>query len=94
MAAPAVAPHRPMDNARSLRPVKTPVSRESVAGNVIAAPRPITARAVISSAGVLAYPPTKLATPKTSRPAMSMPLRPKRSDRLPEVISRAANTRL
>src|SRR2546429_345699 len=32
--------------------------------------------------------------PNTRRPAMSIPLRPNRSDRLPEVNSSAANTRL
>ena len=94
MAIPAVAPHRPMDSARSLRPVNTPVSSDSVAGNVIAAPRPMTARAAISPAGDVAYPPAKLARPNTSSPAISMPLRPNRSDRLPEVSSSAAKTRL
>ena len=83
-----------MDSARSLRLVNTPVSSDSVAGNVIAAPSPMTARAAISSAGDVAYPPEKLARPNTSSPAISMPLRPNRSDRLPEVSSSAAKTRL
>ena len=65
-----------------------------MAGNVIAAPRPMTARAAISSAGDVAYPPAKLARPNTASPAISMPLRPNRSDRLPEVSSSAAKTRL
>ena len=94
MAIPPVAPHRPIAIARSLRLVNTPVSSDSVAGNVIAAPRPMTARAAISSAGDVAYPPAKLARPNTSSPAISMPLRPNRSDRLPEVSRSAAKTRL
>ena len=51
IATPAMAPHRPMARARSARPVKTFEIRESVAGKVIAAPSPITARAAMSCAG-------------------------------------------
>ena len=94
IATPALAPHRPMARARSARPVNTFEIRESVAGNVIAAPSPITARAAISCAGLVVKPPATLATPNTARPASSMPLRPRRSERLPNVSSRAANTRL
>ncbi len=65
IAAPAVAPHTPIDKACSSRLVKVFVSNKSVAGNVMAAPGPITARAEISSAGVIAKPPMRLAAPKT-----------------------------
>ena len=94
MAAPATAPHRPIARARSRRSVKTLVSSESVAGNVIAAPRPMTALAAMSWAAVVVNPPARLAAPTTARPLTSMPLRPNRSDRLPKVSSSAANTRL
>src|SRR6185437_6431375 len=94
MATPATAPHRPIARARSRRSVKTLVSRESVAGKAIAAPRPITARAAISQPALVVNPPARLAAPTTARPASSMPLRPKRSDRLPKVRISAAKTRL
>ncbi len=42
MATPAIAPHNPIARARSLRSVKTLEISESVAGNVMAAPSPIT----------------------------------------------------
>ena len=89
-----MAPHRPMARARSVRPVKTLVISESVAGKVMAAPSPITDLAAISCAGLVVKPPATLAAPKTASPASSMPLRPNRSDRLPNVSSSAANTRL
>ena len=94
MATPAIAPHKPMARARSLRSVKTLEISESVAGNVIAAPSPITARAAMSCAGLVVKPPARLAVPTTASPASSMPLRPNRSDRLPKVSSSAAKTRL
>ena len=94
IATPATAPHRPIARARSRRSVKTLVSSESVAGNVIAAPRPMTALAAISWAALVVKPPARLAAPTTARPASSMPLRPNRSDRLPKVSSSAAKTRL
>ena len=56
MATPATAPHRPIARARSRRSVKTLVSSESVAGNVIAAPRPMTALAAISWAALVGEP--------------------------------------
>ena len=74
--------------------MKTLEISESVAGNVIAAPSPITARAAMSCAGLVVKPPARLAAPTTASPASSMPLRPNRSDRLPNVSSSAANTRL
>src|SRR5438552_4566641 len=76
IAAPVLAPHRPIASARSRRSVNTCVSSDSVAGNTIAAPTPITARAAISWPGLPVNPPARLARPKTARPASSMPLRP------------------
>jgi hypothetical protein len=83
-----------MARARSRRSVKTLEISDSVAGNVMAAPSPITARAAISCAGLVVKPPARLAVPITASPASSMPLRPNRSDRLPKVSSSAAKTRL
>ena len=94
MATPAIAPHKPMARARSLRSVKTLEISASVAGNVIAAPSPITDRAAMSCAGLVVKPPARLAAPNTVSPASSMRLRPNRSDRLPKVSSSAAKTRL
>ena len=94
MATPAIAPHRPMARARSLLSVKTLEISESVAGNAIAAPSPITDLAAMSCAGSAVKPPARLAPPTTASPASSMPLRPNRSDRLPKVSSSAAKTRL
>ncbi len=83
IAAPVIAPHRPIARARSPRSVNTFVISDSVEGNTIAAPTPITARAAISAAGLSVSPPARLARPNTARPASSIPLRPNRSDRLP-----------
>src|SRR3954447_19868006 len=94
MAAPVVAPHRPIASARSRRSVNTCVSSDSVAGNTIAAPTPITARAAISCSGLPVNPPARLARPKTARPASSMPLRPNLSETLPRASTDAANSRL
>ncbi len=94
IATPALAPHKPMARARSARPVKTLEISESVAGKVMAAPSPITARTAISCPGLVVKPPATLAVPNTASPASSIPLRPKRSDRLPKVSSSAAKTRL
>ena len=94
MATPATAPHRPMARARSFRSVNTLEISESVAGNDMAAPSPMTALAVMSAPALVVKPPARLAPPTTTTPASSMPLRPNRSDRLPNVSSRAANTRL
>ena len=91
---PVIAPHSPIARARSLRSVNTLVSSESVDGNTIAAPRPITERATISCAGLAVRPPARLARPNTDRPASSIPLRPKRSERLPAASTEAANSRL
>ena len=94
IATPAMAPHRPMARARSLRSVKTLEISERVAGKVMAAPSPIRARAAISWAGLVVNPPARLAAPNTVSPASSIPLRPNRSDRLPKVSSSAAKVRL
>ena len=83
-----------MARARSRRSVNTLEISDSVAGNVMAAPRPITALAAMSCAGLVVKPPARLAVPTTASPASSMPLRPNRSDRLPNVSSSAAKTRL
>ena len=94
MATPPIAPHKPMARARSPRSVNTLEISDSVAGNVIAAPSPITDRAAMSCAGSVVKPPARLAVPNTVSPASSMPLRPNRSDRLPKVSSSAAKTKL
>src|ERR1700729_411028 len=94
MATPAIAPHRPMARPRSLLSVKTLEISDSVAGKVMAAPSPITDLAAMSCAELVVKPPTRLAVPNTASPARSMPLRPNRSDRLPNVSSSAAKTRL
>ena len=94
MPTPVVAPHSPIAAARSRWPVKTLVSSDNVAGNIIAAPSPITARAPISAGAETANEPARLAAPKTPRPASSIPLRPSRSDVLPATSTRAAKTRL
>ncbi len=94
IATPAMAPHSPIARARSRRSVNTLVISDRVAGKVMAAPSPITDRAAISAAGLVVKPPARLAAPKVTRPASSTPLRPSRSDRLPNVSSSAANTRL
>src|SRR3954451_9301433 len=94
IAAPVLAPHRPIASARSRRSVNTCVSSDSVAGNTIAAPTPITARVAISWSGLLVNPPARLAKPKTARPASSIPRRPNLSERLPAASTDAANSRL
>ena len=94
IAAPVTAPHNPIASARSRRSVNTFVSSDNVAGNTIAEPTPITARAAISSPGLSVSPPARLARPKTESPASNIPLRPNRSDRLPAARTEPANRRL
>ena len=94
IATPAVAPHSPIARARSLRSVKMLAINDSVAGNTIAAPSPIAQRARISWPALAARPPRIALMPNTASPARSIPLRPKRSLRLPDISRRAANTRL
>jgi hypothetical protein len=74
--------------------VKTFEISDSVEGNTIAAPTPITDRAAINCPGLPINPPAKLETPNTERPASSIPLRPNRSERLPAASTEAANSRL
>ena len=64
---PSIAPHRPIARARSRGSVNTLVSSDRVAGNTIAAPTPITARAAISPPGLSVSPPTRLDSPKTDQ---------------------------
>src|SRR5947209_2264902 len=94
IATPVIAPQRPIASARSRRSMNTFVISDSVEGNTIAAPTPITARAPISWPGLPVSPPAMEAIPNTDRPASSIPLRPNRSDRLPAARTEAANTRL
>jgi hypothetical protein len=68
MATPALAPHKPMARARSLLWVKTLEISDSVAGNVMAAPSPITDRAAMSCAGSVVKPPARLAVPPLTPP--------------------------
>ena len=91
---PVVAPHKPIAFARSARSVKTLAINESVEGKMAAAPRPITARAAISSPGVCTSEPASEPAAKTPSPASSIPLRPTRSLRLPAARISAANTKL
>ena len=70
MATPGIAPHKPMARARSLRSVKTLEISDSVAGNVIAAPSPITDLAAMSCAALVVKPPARLRSrPRPARPA-------------------------
>ena len=94
IAAPELAPHSPIARARSPRSVNTFDRSDSVAGKIIAAPSPITQRAAISWPGVVISPPAMLESPSTPNPASSIPLRPRRSERLPAARISAANTRL
>ena len=94
IATPVIAPHKPIARARSPRSVNTLVSSDSVDGNTIAAPTPITARAAISAPALSISPPARLARPNTDRPASSIPLRPNRSDRLPAASTEPANSKL
>src|SRR5215217_8738979 len=94
IAAPVIAPHKPIASARSRRSVNTFEISDSVEGNTIAAPTPITERAAISAPALSVSPPARLARPKTDRPASSIPLRPNRSERLPMASIDPANSKL
>ena len=94
MPIPVVAPHSPIAMARSPRSVKTLTSKESVEGNIRAAPKPMKAREAMSSAIVPENAPARLPVAKTASPMSRTPLRPRRSLRLPAARTRAANTRL
>ncbi len=84
---PAMAAQMPMALGRSSRG-KTVTTIESVAGMTIAAPRPMTARAAMTSALVSALNAVHAAAPPTTtNPSWRADRRPKRSPRAP-IISR------
>ena len=56
IATPVIAPHKPIARARSPRSVNTLVSSDSVEGNTIAAPTPITAARRDQRAGAVHQP--------------------------------------
>ncbi len=96
----------PMAMARPTAPAQTPIALgcsersktfmmiASVAGIASAAPAPIRARKPMSSPGEPAIADSSEAIPKTTMPASSASLRPKRSPSRPEVKSSPANTRV
>ncbi len=83
-----------MARRRSAGSGKTSTTIDRVAGMIRAAPTPSAPRASISCRGLSDIAAAKEATPKTTRPAVSTRLRPKRSPRLPEVSNSPANTRM
>ena len=92
-ARPLVAAQMQMAIARCRASVNTFTRIASVAGKISAAPTPIAARQAISCVGVdgRARPGSRwLRTP--TMPSISVPLRPKRSPRLPAASSSPANT--
>ena len=66
---------------------------DSVAGMISAAPMPMTARRAMSCPEDPEKAARVDAPPKITRPAVSAPLRPKRSPMAPAVRSSPANTR-
>ncbi|GAA2466499.1 hypothetical protein GCM10010273_61880 [Streptomyces lavendulocolor] len=74
MARPAVAVHRTMAFARSARG-KVAASSDSVAGMIIAAPTPITARAAMTPVEESTSDPATEPAPKTTSPRTSAPRR-------------------
>ncbi len=74
IAAPVIAPHSPIASARSRRSVNTFVSSDSVEGNTIAAPTPITARAAISWPERSVSPPARLASTEHRQAGEQHPL--------------------
>ena len=91
--APVVAAHRPKARCRSRTSVYMLVMSDSVEGMISAPPRPMLARAAISTP----TDPEKAAQveqpAKATRPARKVHLRPKRSAMLPDTRSKPANTR-
>ena len=75
-------------------PLNTSTMIERVAGIIIAAPAPITARAAINCPVVSAYAVASDATPNTTSPAWSIRARPKRSPRAPMISNRPPKTRM
>ena len=76
IATPAVAPHRPIARARSVRSVKTLEISESVEGNTIAAPRPMKHRAAISCPEFAARPADGAREPEQAEAGEQHPLAP------------------
>ena len=74
MPIPVVAPHSPMAMARSPRSVKTLTSKESVEGNIRAAPKPMKAREAMSSAIVPENAPARLPVGEDGQPDEQDPL--------------------
>ena len=83
-----------MARARSAGMVNTLVTIDSVAGMISAAPRPIRQRVAMSCSAEPARAEATDPRPKTTRPTVSAPRRPKRSPRLPAVSSSPAKTRV
>ncbi len=71
---------------------KTLVRIDNVAGMISAPPTPMKARVKISCVAEFERAAAADPIPNSTMPACSAPLRPKRSDRLPLVSSRPANT--
>ena len=90
---PATPVHTPIALARSSSG-KVEVMTASVTGMIIAAPTPLRKRAPSMTSGEPARPAAALATPKTSKPASSIGLRPRRSPSAPRGSSRAARVRV
>ena len=80
---PATAPQTPSAVLRSAPSLKVVVTIESAAGETSAAPRPCTARAMISHSSLWAKPPASEASANSSRPEMNIRRRPSRSARRP-----------
>ena len=79
---------------RSASSVNTVIRIDSVLGISSAPPMPIATRAAISSPGLCASVATADAMPNSVSPMIRTLRRPNRSDRLPVVSSRPANTRM
>ena len=77
--APATAPHTPRAVLRSLPSRKVAVTIDRAAGESIAAPRPCTAREMMSIASFWARPAVRDAAANRTRPAMKILRRPMRS---------------
>jgi hypothetical protein len=89
---PATPVHTPIARPRSFSG-KAEVMTASVTGMIIAAPTPLSTRAVSMTAADGARPATTFATPKMARPASSTGLRPHRSPTAPSGSSSAARVR-
>jgi hypothetical protein len=90
---PPTAPQTARALFRSASRVKVVSTSESAAGAMIAADRPWTARAAISTAGVHARPQASDDTTKTADPTMNSLRRPRRSAARPQSSSRPPNTK-